>query len=94
MFNVDLSDIGATAMVLYLLPAGLEKLKPQLERWLRDGADTVKRRIVTITYSIPGWDPDHAEQTILEPGVRRLAPMGGSSAVSQWLFYYDVTSIR
>ncbi|KAJ3054964.1 hypothetical protein HK097_000189 [Rhizophlyctis rosea] len=94
MFKVNLSDLKATAMILYLLPAGLEKLKSQLETWLRDDGGAQKKRIVTITYSITGWEPHHAKQTFLEPGVRKLAPMGGSSGISQWLFYYDVTSIR
>lgn len=95
MFKVDLDEIGTTAMVLYLLPGGLNKLKPQLERWLKGSNDSqTKRRIVTITYSITGWEPRHGKQTAVEPGTQKHAPMGGSTGVSQWLFYYDVASIR
>ncbi|KAI8812072.1 hypothetical protein BJ742DRAFT_794731 [Cladochytrium replicatum] len=101
---------NATVAVLYLLPAGLEKLKPSIAEWLAGGGgvrdphvetqtkpkasqqspkrstvtqlgsrlswygkggsqpdddgsqhhpDTI-RRVVTITYSIPGWTPSKA----------------------------------
>jgi hypothetical protein len=58
MFTVDLDALGATVLVLYLLPMGLEKLKVMLEKWLRQSED---RRLVTITYSVPGWDTDTAK---------------------------------
>lgn len=56
MFTVDHSvDLeGSTIMILYLLPKGLELLKPILHAWL--AANSKIRRIVTITYSIPEWE--------------------------------------
>ncbi|KAJ3404957.1 hypothetical protein HDU80_002075 [Chytriomyces hyalinus] len=78
MFKVDLEELGASVLVLYLLPDGLEKLKPQLTAWFKNGAESsLRRRIVTIAFSIPGWNCDRAVQ------VSR-----------QWLFYYDVREIR
>ncbi|KAJ3071046.1 hypothetical protein HDU98_005897 [Podochytrium sp. JEL0797] len=59
MFDVDLCALGVTVMVLYLLPMGLDKLKSQLETWLKAGEG---RRVVTITYSIPGWNCDRGKE--------------------------------
>jgi 16S rRNA A1518/A1519 N6-dimethyltransferase RsmA/KsgA/DIM1 with predicted DNA glycosylase/AP lyase activity len=66
MFTVDLERLGATVLILYLLPAGLGKLAPQLSQWLHNNkaeaalkhyklTDEVLRRVVTINYQIPGW---------------------------------------
>ena len=44
----------STIMILYLLPRGLELLRPILHSWL--AANPNERRIVTITYSIPEWE--------------------------------------
>ncbi|KAJ3223041.1 hypothetical protein HDU81_009450 [Chytriomyces hyalinus] len=78
MFKVDLEELGASVLVLYLLPDGLEKLKPQLASWFRNGAaGSSRRRVVTIAFSIPGWNCNHAVQVN-----------------TQWLFYYDIKDIR
>ncbi|KAJ3384030.1 hypothetical protein HDU84_003229 [Entophlyctis sp. JEL0112] len=53
MFNVDLDKLGVTVVVLYLLPAALESLRPLLDGWL--GHDPETRRIVTIVYRIDDW---------------------------------------
>lgn len=61
MFTVDLERLGATVLILYLLPAGLAKLSPTLRQWLNskssDGNRRIRerRRIVTINYAIPEW---------------------------------------
>ncbi len=49
--DVDLSP--ADVVTLYLIPEGLELLRPHLERTLRRGT-----RVVTYVYEIPGWTPD------------------------------------
>jgi hypothetical protein len=56
MFTVDINvDLeNSTIMILYLLPRGLELLRPILHSWL--SANPKDRRIVTITYSIPEWE--------------------------------------
>jgi hypothetical protein len=56
MFTIDHSlDLnGSTIIILYLLPRGLELLKPILNAWLSFNPKV--RRIVTITYSIPEWE--------------------------------------
>ena len=57
MFAVDLVACGATVLILYLLPQGLGKLKPMLQKWFADGnSDDHRKRIVTIQYEIPGWN--------------------------------------
>ena len=63
MFDVDLEKLNATVLILYLLPMGLDRLKPQLHDWLykehvdsNPNSNSNKRRVVTITYSIPDWD--------------------------------------
>ncbi|KAJ1558745.1 hypothetical protein HK096_005797 [Nowakowskiella sp. JEL0078] len=173
MFSVDLGSetpngLDATVLVLYLLPAGLEKLKPQFREWLEEySADDsnsffdfsnsiksierselatehlkkssqstsgvlnfdensvtsdsvkVKKRICTITYSISGWEPVHTKK-IEETEVNETGPasfiqgspskrnnqpssnlslglnlgIAGTAGISQWLFYYDVSSIK
>ena len=61
-----LDEWSVSCLILYLLPLGLEKLKPFLETWLKEGSrhgNTVtRRRIVTITYSVPGWECNNAKQ--------------------------------
>ena len=61
-----LEELGVTVLVLYLLPAGLDKLRPFMEQWLnsdRKGlGEACSRRIVTITYSVPGWECNNAQQ--------------------------------
>ncbi|KAI8614291.1 hypothetical protein BC830DRAFT_1065641 [Chytriomyces sp. MP71] len=59
MFEIDLVELGATVLVLYLLPKGLSMLRNQLGKWLHGGD---LRRIVTITYSIPVWNCERAKE--------------------------------
>jgi hypothetical protein len=62
-------------MILYLLPQGLKKLRQTLEDWLRVSE---KRRIVTIIYSVPGW-----ETGVVQEYER-----------SRSLYYYDKTELK
>ena len=55
---VDLKD--STLLILYLLPRGLDLLKPILHIWL--SANPIVRRIITITYSIPDWNTKRGQQ--------------------------------
>jgi len=58
MFEADISR--ATALILFLIPANLERLKPKFLE-LRPGT-----RIVSNTYEIGGgWEPDATERTEL-----------------------------
>ena len=86
MFTVDLVELDATVLILYLLPAGLEKLKSNLSNWLtapsQDGGNSKKKRIVTITYSIPDWEPIEGLQVEIRDSVS-----------AHWLFYYTANSI-
>jgi len=50
IFNVDISD--ATVVTLYLTYSGNARLKPKLERELRNGV-----RVVSYTFEVPGWTP-------------------------------------
>lgn len=54
MLNVDLSD--ADVVTLYLLTTSNDKLKPNLEKFLKPGA-----RVVSHDYHVPGWNPDRVE---------------------------------
>jgi SAM-dependent methyltransferase len=49
VMKVDLHD--ADVVYLYLLPHGLEKLKPKLERELTPGT-----RVLSSSFEIPGWE--------------------------------------
>ncbi|KAJ8322565.1 hypothetical protein O5D80_008669 [Batrachochytrium dendrobatidis] len=92
MFTVDLEAIKATVIVMYLLPAGLEKLKPLLSAWLsRSNVDTSQptRRIVTIAYSIPGWQPTQVKQSNMSSN----SFMGGAATPIHCLFRYEAVSI-
>jgi hypothetical protein len=81
MFTVDLVGLDATVLILYLLPAGLEKLKTNLSKWLIAPSQK-KKRIVTITYSIPDWKPVEGLQVEIRDSVS-----------AHWLFYYTADSI-
>jgi predicted RNA methylase len=48
--HVDLS--GATVVTMYLLTSSNERLRPNLERYLKPGA-----RVVSTDYPITGWKP-------------------------------------
>lgn len=66
MFAFDYDAAGVTVMILYLLPAGLEKLKPKLLSWLSKG-----NRVITIRYEIPelkavSWKPDDEKYTLFK----------------------------
>jgi hypothetical protein len=50
MFKVDIKSLNASVLVLYLLPAGLERLWPNLQRFLEM---ETHHRLVTIQYEIP-----------------------------------------
>ncbi|KAI9188629.1 uncharacterized protein BJ171DRAFT_520766 [Polychytrium aggregatum] len=148
MFTVNLDQLEldsgqctATVLILYLLPTGLDKLKPQLHRWLnggplptsgdadchlsstppkltrswsesswllfsklcrsvslalrsnevRESSCSPNRRIITITYSIPGWEPSEA----VEAKAAATNTAGGTHGwnVNHWLFRYDKTSV-
>ncbi|KAJ3294581.1 hypothetical protein HK104_003476 [Borealophlyctis nickersoniae] len=97
MFTISLIDLNATVLVLYLLPAGLDKLKPILNTWLRHaGTGNLEKRIVTIVYEIPGWDPVDTmfvDTPSLESSSLSSGAMGGASAGGQWLHRYDARSI-
>jgi SAM-dependent methyltransferase len=54
LLKVDLSP--ATVVTLYLLTSANEKLKPNLEKYLRKGA-----RVVCHDYKVPGWTPEKTE---------------------------------
>ncbi|KAI9144767.1 hypothetical protein BKA69DRAFT_1122194 [Paraphysoderma sedebokerense] len=80
MFTVDLISLNCSVSILYLLPQGLDKLKPQLTAWLQN---CPKNRVVTINYSIPDWEPVTGSHVKNEPG-----------KTGMWLFLYNSQSIR
>ena len=69
MFSVDLNSIGATVLVLYLLPAGLQKLDCNLQDFLSLDKN---RRVVTIDYQIPGRHPARVVEVSVDS---RLTPV-------------------
>ena len=50
MFKVDLFNLKATALILYLLPLGLKKLREITDPWLEA---SIMHRLITINYQIP-----------------------------------------
>ncbi len=62
MLQLDLSP--ATVVTLYLLPSANEKLRPNMEKYLRQGA-----RVVAHDFEVPGWKPERVE-VVPEPGPR------------------------
>lgn len=62
MFDVSLHH--ATVVVMYLLTASNEKLRPKLERELRSGT-----RIVCHDFHIPGWDPEQVVDVTSKNGL-------------------------
>jgi hypothetical protein len=82
MFTVDLVGLEATVLILYLLPAGLEKLKSNLSHWLTTPSQNGPKRVVTITYSIPDWNPVKGREVEIRDSVS-----------AHWLFYYTSESI-
>jgi hypothetical protein len=82
MFKVNIIDLKATVMILYLLEAGLGKLKPVLIQWFAD-LDGAKR-ILTVGYPIPGIKEKHYGLELCDDGF-----MGGDVVEKQKIFYYD-----
>jgi len=62
MFDVSLHH--ATVVVMYLLTANNEKLRPKLERELHSGT-----RIVCHDFHIPGWDPEQVMDVTSRNGI-------------------------
>jgi hypothetical protein len=86
MFTVDLVDLGATVLILYLLPQGLGKLHNLLSRWLSSNSS---HRCITIGYSIPEWNVVKEEHVVSQGSF-----MGGTSSDHQSIYWYDYTSIH
>jgi precorrin-6B methylase 2 len=57
----DLS--AADVVTIYMTPLGTFKLRPLLEKHLRDGA-----RVVTCVYDIPGWKPASVIKALADDG--------------------------
>jgi len=55
--DIDLSP--ADVVTIYLMTDTNEKLRPNLERYLKPGA-----RVVSHDYPVPGWQPKHVEKTL------------------------------
>jgi protein-L-isoaspartate O-methyltransferase len=56
LLQADLS--GADVVILYLLTLSNEQLRPRLEKMLRPGS-----RVVSYSYTIPGWKPAKVDKT-------------------------------
>ncbi len=65
MMDVDLS--GASVVTLYLTTSANEKLKPNLEKYLRKGT-----RVVSQAFEIPGWKPIKVESWKAQGGSRNI----------------------
>lgn len=57
LFQIDLSK--ADVVTLYLTPSGNEKLKPKLEKELRQEV-----RVASHDFSIPGWEPTETSREL------------------------------
>jgi len=57
LMDVDLSP--ADVVTLYLMTDSNEKLRPNLERYLKPGA-----RVVSHDYPVPGWQAKHVEKSL------------------------------
>lgn len=53
----------ATAVFVYLLPKGLQLVKPILEETARKGTTGKKLRVVSYMFSIRGWEPVVVDRT-------------------------------
>ena len=62
MYKVDLRP--ATVVTLYLLTSVNERLKPILEKSLRQGA-----RVVCHDFKVPGWEPEKTVNVVSDSGV-------------------------
>lgn len=56
LLRADVS--GADVVILYLMTASNEQLRPRLEQMLKPGA-----RVVSYSYMIPGWKPVKVDKT-------------------------------
>lgn len=65
LLDVDLSP--ATVVTLYLEPNANERVRPNLEKYLRHGA-----RVVSHDFAIPGWEPDRVERPPQEGATHRV----------------------
>lgn len=101
MFDVDLVELEVSVLILYLLPAGLAKLRLLLARWFADHADSsamANKRIVTIGYQIAGWTP---QKTVFAKQIDDLNQKakevftGGSTSSdsTQPIYLYNLDSI-
>ena len=77
MYTVDVESLGATAIVVYLLPPALDKFSDTFRAWLSAAPG---RRLVTIDYKfgpdyVQGWTPSETSQVTVpnrqEPVVLR-----------------------
>jgi len=61
----DLTLADATCIYVYLLPQGIERVKPILEDVVAKKRSKNKRdlRIVTYLFSVKGWEPTHVDRT-------------------------------
>ena len=99
MFDVDLVELEVSVLILYLLPAGLAKLRLLLARWFEDSSAMAKKRIVTIGYQIAGWTP---QKTVFakqiddqdQHAVKDVFTGGSTSSDStQPIYLYNMESI-
>lgn len=61
LLKVDLSP--ATVVTLYLLTSANEKLRPNLDKYLKKGS-----RVVSHDFEVPGWKPEKTESVGQEDG--------------------------
>lgn len=92
MFTVDLINLRVTVSILYLLPAGLKRLREMLSKWLEWDRSF---RLVTIFYQIEGWRP--AKTLVCDKGEEGYSWidfrfMGGSDNENIVLYDYDHSS--
>jgi predicted RNA methylase len=80
MFSIDLIALNVNVIILYLLPKGLEKLIPNLRKWIKSGDGY---RIVTAGYSIPGIKECNCSKVLPDDGF-----MGGANE-PQSVYYYN-----
>jgi hypothetical protein len=85
MFTVNLFELRATVLILYLLPQGLGKLRELLSPWLSSNS---RYRCITIGYAIPEWKIVKEERVVAQGSF-----MGGQSSELQSIYWYDQTSI-
>lgn len=60
LFQVDLEALEVSVIIVYLLPRGLDQLRPQLGSWLSNQGSGHRRFLVTVDYPVPSWPTDDA----------------------------------